>query len=68
MMDITMAAIEETVAVFLVLHFIADLLGVSGLMPLQVGEDGHHDGGDRGDGCGVLGTPLHSRTSLGSVA
>ena len=60
-----MAAIETALAVTLFPHFIADPSWVSGLMPLEVRENGQDDGGDRNGTCSDFVSPLHSRSLLG---
>ena len=52
-----MAAIETALAVTLFPHFIADPSWVSGLMPLEVRENGQDDGGDRNGTCSDFVSP-----------
>jgi len=55
-----MVATETALAVTLLPHFIADTSWVSWLMPLEIGEDGQDDGGDRNGTCSDFASPLHS--------
>ena len=56
-----MAAIETALAVTLLPHFIADTSLGWWLMPLEIGENGQDDGGDRNGTCSDFASPLHSR-------